>query len=170
MKRNSVLGLLLLLAGAIAVQAQSGRVPTYGQFPTKLEKATARAIDFKNSPGAWGFRTRLRDALRRGVNFSGRYILTGWGCGTGCVSGAIIDARTGRVYFPDEMGNIGVGDDETTGMYYERPVEYRKNSRLLVIHGIPGTQIDENADLPTGDYFYEWKNNRLRLISSVLKK
>ena len=170
MRQNSVLGLLLILAGAIAVQGQSKPVPSYRQFPANVEKATARAIDFKNSHGASTFRTRLTSALRGGVNFGGRYILTGWGCGTGCVSGAIIDARTGRVYFPEEMGNIAVGVDETTGMYYERPVEYRKNSRLLVVHGIPGTQIEANADRPTGDYFYEWKNNRLRFITSVLKK
>ena len=167
--RQSITLCSLFLLAVISVQGQSAKVPTFGQYPAKVEKAVARAIDFKNSPGAWGFRTRLTDALRRGVNFGGHYILTGWGCGTGCVSGGIIDARTGRVYFPEQMHSIAVGDDET-GTYVESPIEYRKNSRLVIVHGIPGTQIEGSEDLPTGDYFYEWRNNRLRLVKSVLKK
>jgi hypothetical protein len=42
------------------------------------------------------FRTRLREAARDKPNFAGRFIGTTLGCGTECVQGAIIDARTGR--------------------------------------------------------------------------
>src|SRR3712207_314367 len=44
------------------------------------------------------FRTRLREATREKPNFAGRFIVTAWGCGTGCVLGAVIDASTGKVY------------------------------------------------------------------------
>ena len=167
MKRIVACG-LLLLGVVVSAQAQTA-MPSFGHYPVKVQKATARSIDYKNSPGAWSFRTRLTAALREGVNFSGRYILTGWGCGTGCISTAIIDALTGRVYFPEPIGGIAVGDDEN-GNYVEKPIDFRKNSRLVIVHGTPGTQIDRESYPPTGDYYYEWKNNRLRLVRSVPKK
>ena len=159
----------LLLGVVVSTQAQTA-VPSFGHYPAKVQKATARSIDFKRSPGASGFRTRLSAALREGrVTFAGHYILTGWGCGTGCISTAIIDALTGRVYFPEPIGGIAVGDDEN-GNYVENPIDFRKNSRLVVVHGTPGTQIDRETYPPTGDYYYEWKNNNLRLIRSVPKQ
>ena len=158
---------LLLLGAVVSSQAQ---VPKFSQYPAKVEKVTAKAIDFKHSPGASGFRTRLTAALREGrVTFAGRFILAGWGCGTGCISTAIIDAGTGRVYFPEPIGGIAVGDDES-GNYVENAIEFRKNSRLVIVHGTPGTQIDRETYPPTGDYYYEWKDYRLRLIKPVPKK
>ncbi len=161
---------LLLLPAFVSAHAQKSAVPTFAQYPATVEKVTAKAIDFKNSPGASGFRTRLSAALREGrVTFAGRFILTGWGCGTGCVSTAIIDGRTGRVYFPEPIGGVAVGDDED-GNYYERPVDFRKNSRLVIVHGTPGTQIDRESYPPSGDYYYEWKNYKLRLVRQVVKE
>src|SRR5215204_272431 len=168
MKRSifvSVVSLALLVTAA----AQKTSVPTFNQFPARVEKATARSIDFKKSDGAWSFRTRLTEALRRGVNFAGRYIVTGWGCGTGCISGAIIDARTGRVYFPEPLGGMGTGTTDA-GEYVEEPVRYRNNSRMLVISGVPATHPEGREELPPGDYYYEWKNNRMHLVRSVLRK
>lgn len=49
----------------------------------------------------------------------------------------------------------------------EEPVKYKKNSRLLVISGSPGSHDDSAEDRPAGDYCYEWKNDRLRLIKFV---
>jgi len=161
----AVVSLALLVTAA----AQKTSVPTFNQFPARVEKATAKSIDFKNSDGAWAFRTRLTEALRRGVNFAGRYIVAGWGCGTGCISGGIIDARTGRVYFPEQLGAMGTGTT-ADGEYVDEPVRYRKNSRMLVISGVPATHTEGRDELPMGDYYYEWKNNRLRLVRSVVNK
>jgi uncharacterized membrane protein len=47
------------------------------------------------------FRTRLRAALREPANFAGHYVLTFWGCGTRCLTGAAVDLRTGKVAFLD---------------------------------------------------------------------
>ncbi|HKP69368.1 MAG TPA: hypothetical protein VJV05_08790 [Pyrinomonadaceae bacterium] len=158
---------LLLLGVVVSMQAQ---VPSFSRYSAKVEKVTARAIDFKHSPGASGFRTRLTAALRGGrVTFAGRFILTGWGCGTGCVSAAIIDARTGRVYFPEPIGGVAVGDDEN-GDYYEKPIDFRKNSRLVIVRGTPGTQIDRETYPSSGDYYYEWKNYKLRPVLAVIEE
>jgi AraC-like DNA-binding protein len=68
-----------------------------------FEKYPAKIYTGKKAPlklGDWrSFRTRLTEAHKEGdVNFAGNYIVTTWGCGASCVSGAMIDKRTGNVY------------------------------------------------------------------------
>jgi hypothetical protein len=160
MKRVALAALVVCTAAGFAF----GQAQNFSRYPAKVERAKAKAIDFRNSPGASTFRTRLRDGLRRGVNFAGHYVLVGWGCGTGCVSGAIIDARNGRVHFPKEFNAFGVA---YTNDEYNEPLEYRKNSRLLILNGVPGTANDDDPEGESGTYFYEWRNDRFRLIRFV---
>lgn len=167
MKSAGICGIFVLLA-AVAVSGQNRKIPTFSQYPAKVEKARAKAIDFRHSRGAETFRTRLTDGLRRGVNFAGHYVVVGWGCGTGCISGGIIDARNGRVYFPNAFHDIGVWYDDSG--YIAEPVKFRKNSRLFVISGISGDQEERNDDKIWGDYYYELKGNGLGLIKFVPRK
>ena len=157
-----------IVALALAIPAQSSKKPIFSAYPTRIETAKAKVINFRQSPDARTFKTRLKEALRGGVNFAGHYIVAGWGCGTGCISGAIIDARNGNVYWLEQFNALGVGD--VNGEYAEEPVAYRKNSRLLVITGSPGRAKDDDPDLPSGEYYYEWKANRLRLIKYIAKR
>jgi hypothetical protein len=113
------------------------------------------------------FRTLLRQQLREeGVNFAGHYTLASVGCGTGCSITAIIDARTGRAHFPDELaGWTGIVGD------YEPPEGeefrmFRADSRLLRLIGRPSIhRAKEGRHGPSGIYYYEWVNDRLRLVS-----
>src|SRR5262244_2754969 len=99
--------LIAAVAYLLTFQAYSQKsTPTFGQYPASVEKARVKSIDFKHNPDARTFRTRLGEALKEGVNFAGHYVVAGWGCGTGCVSGAIIDARTGSVFWPTELGGV----------------------------------------------------------------
>jgi hypothetical protein len=89
-----------------------------------------------------------------------------WGCGSGCVSIAVVDARDGRIY-PAPFSILGWG---TPLLTYEgrhssnqdgfQPLEYRLDSRLLVVRGCPE---DENC----GSYFYEWTGSHLSLVRKV---
>lgn len=63
------------------------------------------------------------------------------------------------------MASVVVWFGETS--YSDEPVAYRKNSRLLVIHGMPGSDTETEDDARVGKYYYEWKNNRLRLVKFV---
>lgn len=159
----SVIGIAMFASFAAA---QQGKTPSFSAYPAKVERKSAKAIDFRNSPGASTFRTRLREALKGQVNFAGRYILTGWGCGTGCSYSAIIDAKTGRVWFPDQLAGVsvwyGTGSEDFPETY-----TYRKNSRLLIIKGTPGPMEDGDSEQKQGTYYYEWRANRLRLIKFV---
>ena len=158
---NKHLLLVLAVAFAMPAFAQRSANPSFTRYPATVEKARATKIDFRRSPGASTYRTRLTEALREGVNFAGRYILTGWGCGTGCTNGAIIDARTGVVYFPDELAGVS-GYDET--------FEFCKSSRLLIINGSPGSRSETDNGVPAGKYYFEWKSNRFRLVRSIVDK
>ncbi len=44
------------------------------------------------------FRTRIRQSAAKGPNFAGSYTIAEWGCGSGCISAAVVDARDGTVY------------------------------------------------------------------------
>ena len=157
--------LIVVVVCLVAFQAYAQKnEPTFGQYPATVEKARVKSIDFKRNPDARTFRTRLSEALASGVNFAGHYVVAGWGCGTGCISGAIIDARTGNVFWPIEFSDIGVWYGSEN--YADEPVAYKKNSRLLVIFGIPGSK-EGQPDQPSGKYYYEWRNNRLRLVKFV---
>jgi hypothetical protein len=163
---NRVAPSLIFIAIAVCSGFAQAK-PKFAAFPATVERARVKAIDFKKNPDARTFRTRLSEALRRGVNFAGHYVVAGWGCGTGCISGAIIDARTGNVFWPEQFNAMGVLYSD--GEYADEPVAYRKNSRMLVISGIPGNAEDNAPDKPSGIYYYEWKNNRLRQIRFVAK-
>ena len=153
--------LFVLFITSLAVSGQ-GPVPKFSRYPVKVQKARVTKIDFKKNPDARSMRTRLSEGLRGGVNFAGHYVLVGWGCGTGCISGAIIDAASGMVYWPEQFNAMGTGITATG--YVDKPVEYKKNSRLLIITGSPGTANDNAPDRPRGTYYYQWKNNKLRLV------
>jgi hypothetical protein len=101
------------------------------------------------------FRTRLREAARRRPNFAGHYVLTAWGCGTGCRIGALIDAKTGRVHwFPHQA----YADYDAPPDF--EPIRFRLDSRLLVIFGAP----DEEDEAGLGTYYYNFDGGRFRLV------
>ena len=121
-----------------------------------FEKYPAKIYNGKQAPlklGDWNsFRTRLKAAHKDGdINFAGNYIVTTWGCGTSCVSGAMIDKRTGKVY------DIPLGE---TGSPYEIGAEcfadgaelddnerlaFYPNSRLFISRGCEGEKFNETT-------------------------
>lgn len=160
MKRYALI-VAVTFVGAVTAASQR---PGFSSYAVSLEKARVRSIDYKASPDARAFRTRLSEAIKGGVNFAGHYIVAGWGCGTGCISGAIIDARNGRVYWPIQFNAMSAWYDGND--YADKPIEYRKDSRLLVLRGSPGVKGGD-ADKPSGEYYYEWRNNALRLVKFI---
>jgi len=106
------------------------------------------------------FRTRLKEAARQKPNFAGHYILTTWGCGMGCVMGAVIDARTGKVYrIPFTLCCWGDDGGDTFA-----PVKFRLDSKLIILSGV---RDEKQGD--EGTHFYLFENNRFVPIFSVRK-
>lgn len=113
------------------------------------------------------YRTSIREQLREeGINFAGHYTVAAMGCGTGCSITAIVDARTGRAYFPQ----VFEGWTSVIGDYQFAEGEdirtFHVNSRLIRAIGRPRISADERWG-PSGVYYYEWINNRLKQVHFV---
>jgi len=105
------------------------------------------------------YRTRLTEASKEKPNFAGHYILTYWGCGTSCIVGAVVDARTGSVFwFP---GSICCWDHLQKDDSFS-PVLFRLNSRLLILSGARNEKEEDEAT-----HFYEFQNGQFKLIRSI---
>jgi hypothetical protein len=153
---GSVLVGVALLA-TLNVNAQTG-VPRFTDYPVH-EKYVGKTAPLVLSREARMFRTRLNDAARGKPNFAGRFIVTTWGCGTECMQGAIIDAKTGRVFMLPF--SLCCWAPSTVDENF-KPVEFRLNSNLIVL---AGARNEKDGDYATR--FYRWQNNRLVLLKTV---
>jgi hypothetical protein len=138
----------------------------FEDYPTAVWRGRVTPLDLRSHPLARHYKTRIREQLREeGVNFAGHYTLAAVGCGTGCSISAIVDARGGKAYFPNELtgwtsivGDYEIPEGEDQRMFHA-------DSRLLRAIGRPNIgKIDEERHGPSGIYYYEWKNNHLRLV------
>ena len=146
----------------------------FNQYASKIytgKKAPLKLGDWKM------FKTRLKWAHQDGeIGFAGNYIVSTWGCGAGCLSGAMIDKRTGLVYgLP-----IGEGTPYDLGCSHEwsNPLEneaivFQPNSRLFISRNCNAEQIgDSNQYIEKYTYFvhlWDEKNKKFKLIKQVKK-
>lgn len=163
--RAGVAALSLLLAAAGAGQAAEvdldqacagpqslpKRAPKFEDYAVPAVKVARPAAPILNTADKRAFRSQLRRAAQQGAPFAGRYRVGLWGCGAGCTTLAIIDAKTGAVTFDDEIRNIS----DSAYNPFDR-VTFRPDSRLLMISGMP--MEDERRN---GLTFYEWTGERL---------
>ena len=152
---TTTLAIFLLSASAVA---QHRALPRFKDYPATKFTGKPAAVKL-TSPQARKYRTGLRENARGGPNFAGHYTIAAFGCGTGCVSPlAIIDATTGDVYFPPSVATISsLPDAEDDEM-----IQSHEDSRLLVVVG----EVNEKK----GKYYFEWANNRLKLIRAITKE
>lgn len=166
MKIKIVLLTALLLACCSIGFAQSP-TPTSTQYAVKVRKVKNVKVNLRSHKNANMFRTNLRNAAKEGVNFAGHYILTTWGCGTNCSQSAIIDARNGRVFFPDQLEGAGFGFCELPDD--AEPVVYQADSRLLILNGFKGGDLSRD-NAPCGVYYLEWTGTSFRQVRFVKKE
>ena len=92
----------------------------------------------------------------------------GWGCGSACISFAIINAKTGKVITPD--GIISVSNVELMADDFEPHanmeyycLRFMPDSKLMIVLGT--INEDEKRE---GAFYYVFDNEKLKLIFSVL--
>ena len=116
-------GVSIILLNVSEVAAAS--VPSSAQaedYPAVVYKGPKRQPDFKGRDRQYaGFRTRIRDGIKKGPNFAGRMALVIFGCGADCTAGVIADVRTGKVYSFPLNGEV----------YYRKELDFELQSRLL---------------------------------------
>lgn len=143
--------LLLLNSAAFAAE-----VPQFRSYPAEVMAVGSGVPVDLTSPNAYSYRTRLRAAAAGPVNFAGHYKLTIWGCGTQCVTGAVVDALNGQVtFFPFSI----CCEDWPIDDKFERVV-FRKNSRLIVFAGML------NEEGANGVHFFEFRDGRFQRITT----
>src|SRR5689334_16959216 len=128
-KLSQKLARLLIPVICICCSAQAVKrqgTPRYEDYAVAKTYKGKPALPLINNSQARAFRTRLREGAAKGPNFAGHYTIVTWGCGTGCQQMAVVDAQTGRVYFPKSLSTITynlVENMEDAGL------KYRLNSR-----------------------------------------
>jgi hypothetical protein len=167
---NVLLAVLLSGAAPMTVWAQqpSAQIPRFQDYPVtdvfKDKPAPPKLV----SPGDRLFRTRITEGVSKGPSFAGHYTIAEWGCGSGCVSIALVDAQDGAIFkVPFSILGWGMPIFEYVGQYGApnrdgfMPLSYRLDSRLLIVRGCPE---DENC----ATYFYEWKSSQFKLIRKIV--
>jgi len=141
---------VLLCALVIQVTTASGS-PKLEDYPAKDIYQGKPTAPMLTTTEARMFRTELRRQAALGPNFAGHYTLALWGCGAGCTNGAVMDARSGKVwivpfYFEDvwEGGHIVCSHGSTFDIA----------SELLIISGRlnPGGKV--------GLHYFHWHDGQ----------
>jgi hypothetical protein len=154
--RRLLVGLIACaIASAAYAQQPAYRFEDYPVHETYTGPSHAPVLATKDERM---YRTNLREAARGKPNFAGHYIVTTWGCGSGCVMGGVIDAKTGRVTmipFTLCCWPVDVPDD------FE-PVVYHLDSNLVVFDG---ARNEKESD--TGKHYYVLANGQFKELTSV---
>jgi hypothetical protein len=158
--RTSLL-VVVILASSANVLAQV-KTPLFRDYPI-TEIYIGKNAPLKLTREDRTFRTRLKWAVdNQKRDFAGHYILTTWGCGAQCIMGAVIDARTGKVYWWNFSICCWWGFDQDDNF---KPIEYRLNSKLMIFFGHRNEKDGDN-----GAHYYKFENGRFVHIRSVLSK
>ena len=142
----------------------SARLPAFADYPARESFMGRPAPVRLRTRRDHNYRTRLREGAAEGPNFADRYTVVYWGCGTGCAQIAIVDAKTGLVYWPPlEEADIPVPEEGEYARGYEYGEGYRKDSRLLVL-----TRAHYDGRGSYTAYFYLFDRGRFRLLREAV--
>lgn len=127
------------------------------QIPLSSEKIVKSKINFNSNPEAEEYKTVITQKYNElDVNFANYYIITTWGCGSGCVNGAMVDIRDGFIYNMPE-------DKEWGGM--GTYIESDKESNVLKAVAVAQSpdEVEENRK------YWEW-DEQLKKFKFVKKE
>jgi hypothetical protein len=140
---------LVFIAAPSGTNAQEPILPRFESYRVaKTFSGRPADVNLLSHPKARLFRTMLKLSAEKGPNFAGHYTIGTWGCGSDCRMLAVIDARSGRVYFAP----FWVGIDAT----------FRLDSALLIVNESETQRYLEGEEMldvymPA---WYVWRGNR----------
>lgn len=156
MNKFSLYTLLLsfpILLTPSSANASETAVPNFHNFNVDTVYHGALSQVILKTDDEKAFRARLREAAKQPVNYAGKYVLTTWGCGTGCLYGAVVNKKTGTVTFLPGTFSGWRGHGER--------VMFHRNSRLLMLAGV----INESNE--HGLHYYEIVNDTFTNVSNI---
>jgi hypothetical protein len=175
MKKNLVI-LLLVLSGKLFSQT----IATY-QFKDyktpKFVSSKKAPLDFTSNKTAKAFKTKISESYKTAkIDFASYFTIVIWGCGTGCINGAMVDVRDGKVYeLPLNSNNAYSGCfANATNDDKEDRYEINKNSSLFITRVCEESDTKKpNQKLQTKTYFVNiWneKTKKFKLEKKVIIK
>jgi hypothetical protein len=152
MKVSLIAALLLLFSASVFAQT-----PRFEDYPAdNIFHGSNAPVIFSGVDRA--IRNKIRAATKQKPNFAGHYILLTWSCGDECLTGAAIDAVTGKVYtFP-----ITLCCWKPEGVETEKPIEFHLTSKVLVLKG---GRNGKACDL--GKHYYKLESDRFELVMTT---
>ena len=125
----------------------------FGDYPVEsLYTGSIAPLNTKSSDFASTFPTRIRAALKDGVNFAGHYSVMMAGCGTQCQMIAITDAISG---------------DVITGLNSQAGVEFNAASQLLIVNASINC-LEEDYFLPCKPRYYQMSDGELIELADTI--
>ena len=165
MKTCALLSMPLVCALVISTNAQenpSPRLPRFEDYPVaEIWRGTPTPPKL-TSRSERLYRTRLTDAAKELPNFAGHYRFATWGCGSECISGAIIDLQSGDVYSPPSPGDTA-HFSVCESAYEDSGVDFRLDSRLILLRC--GLNYSERLGKNVPDaYYFVWDGNSFKAV------
>ena len=117
-------------------------------IPLISERTVKADINFKSNPLAEQYRTVITEKYNDlEVNFASYYVIITWGCGSGCVTGVMVDIRDGFVHSMPEDKEWG-----GNGTYIESTEESKILKTVAVAQSSSG-EIEESRK------YWEWNED-----------
>jgi hypothetical protein len=121
----------------------------FDEFPaTNIFRGKPAEPELKNNPQARQYRTQLRTQTANGANFAGHFRLVSWGCGNACKSFAIVDCKSGRVYFKKDLPQVKARPSEAAVAF-----DFRIDSKLVIVRGA----LIEDGGFETNNFLWDGK-------------
>ncbi len=136
----------------IELYRKIGFSKTFKDYPVKIFNGAKMPLNYCSHWIARKYKTVITNHYKKGeVNFAGHYIIAGWRCGAPCFDFAIVDVKTGDVYYPNMM-NLGYFD-------------YKPDSKLFVMSPQDSLGWYPTINIyPNTPSYYLWDNNHMKLI------
>jgi hypothetical protein len=154
-----MLAVFVVGVGGIAQDDDSSWLLRFGDYAVKetFEGKPARPQIVEKNHRT--FRTVITEAATKGPNFAGHYTVAEWGCGSGCMSLAVVDATTGKVFSaPFQILTMPLVNGEEAHEF--KGVVYRLKSRLFIADGC-------QEDKACSTSYYEWKDDKFTVLRVV---
>ena len=129
-------------------------------------------INFQSNPTARMFRTRIAEGYKSGnIDFAGYYIIITWGCGTGCINGAMVDIRDGKVY---DLPVVGYDDCYRSYETAEYDIlTYKTFSRLFITTICSEKEIESSKNYKQDKIFlinvWNEQKKKFELVKTINK-
>jgi hypothetical protein len=160
-----ILLIIVIISLPVMVAAQGKSLLRFKDYPVRTFKGKAASAKISGSRARM-FRTVIREGAKEGPNFAGHYTIVTWTVGLNLLQLAIVDAQSGKIYLPPQLFQIAAPFNPHE-LDAEYALDFRLNSRLLIV---AGDRMGTGGDDEYGKFYYEWRNNQLRLIQAIKKK